>query len=137
MLTPQGFQEIPHTADAALRVWGKDLTELFINAARGLAWLMADPETVRPETEVALDLSAPDVETLLVTWLGEFIYLNERDGIVFTEFDLDEVTPTHLRGVARGGRPGEVHRFVKAATFGGLAIRPTDRGLVMTITFDV
>ncbi|MGQ9467281.1 MAG: archease [Anaerolineae bacterium] len=137
MLTPQGFEEIPHTADVALRVWGKDLTELFIHAARGLAWLMADPETVRPETEVALDLNATDAETLLVTWLGELIYLNERDGIVFTEFDLDEVTPTHLRGVARGGRPGEIHRSVKAATFSGLAIRPTDRGLETTITFDV
>lgn len=137
MLTPQGFKEIPHTADAALHVWGQDLTELFINAARGLAWLMADPETVHPETEVALDLSAPDVETLLVTWLGELIYLNERDGIVFTEFDLEEVTPAHLRGTVRGGRAGEIRRFVKAATFSNLAIRPTDRGLETTITFDV
>ncbi|MCX7855024.1 MAG: archease [Anaerolineae bacterium] len=137
MLTLQGFEEVPHTADAALRVWGNDLTELFVNAARGLAWLMADPETVRPEKEVALDLSAPDVETLLVTWLGELIYLNERDGVVFTEFDLEEVTPTHLRGTARGGRASEVRRFVKAATFSGLAIRPTEHGLETTITFDV
>jgi len=90
-----------------------------------------------PEKEVALDLTAPDAETLLVTWLGELIYLNERDGVVFTEFDLEEVTPTHLRGTARGGRPGEFRRFVKAATFSGLAIRPTDRGLETTITFDV
>jgi len=133
----ESFEEIPHTADAALRVWGKDLAELFANAARGLAWLMADPETVQPEKEVALDLTAPDAETLLVTWLGELIYLNERDGVVFTEFDLEEVTPTHLRGRARGGRPGEFRRFVKAATFSGLAIRPTDRGLETTITFDV
>ncbi len=132
-----GFEEIPHTADVALHVWGKDLAELFTNAARGLAWLMADPETVRPEKEVSLDLSAPDAETLLVTWLGELIYLNERDGLVFTEFDLEEVTPTHLRGVARGGRPGEIRRFVKAATFSGLAVRPTARGLETTITFDV
>ncbi len=116
---------------------GPDLTELFINAARGLAWLMADPETVHLGKEVALDLRAPDVETLLVTWLGELIYLNERDGVVFTEFDLEEVTPTHLRGTARGGRAGEVRHFVKAATFSGLAIRAIERGLETTITFDV
>ncbi|MCS7179432.1 MAG: archease [Anaerolineae bacterium] len=134
---PSGFEEIPHTADVALRVWGNDLKELFANAARGLAWLMADPETVQPEKEIRVDLSAPDEETLLVTWLGELIYLNERDGVVFTEFDLEEVTPTHLRGTARGGRAGEFRRFVKAATFSGLTIRPTGHGLETTITFDV
>ncbi len=133
----ESFEEIPHTADVALRVWGQDLRELFASAARGLAWLMADPDTVQPEKEVALDLTAPDAETLLVTWLGELIYLNERDGVVFTEFDLEEVTPTHLRGTARGGRAGEIRRLIKAVTFSNLAIRPTDRGLETTITFDV
>ncbi|MCS7282640.1 MAG: archease [Anaerolineae bacterium] len=132
-----GFEELPHTADVALRVWGRDLKELFVNAARGLAWLMANPEAVRPEKEVPLDLSAPDAETLLVTWLGELIYLNERDGTVFTEFDLEEVTPTHLRGTVRGGRTDEIRHFIKAATFSGLVIRPTERGLETTVTFDV
>jgi SHS2 domain-containing protein len=102
----KGFEEISHTADAALRVWGQDLKELFLNAARGLAWLMVDPQTVPPAVEVPLDLSAPDAETLLVTWLGELIYLYEREGAVFTEFDLEEVTPTHLRGTVRGGPQG-------------------------------
>jgi SHS2 domain-containing protein len=108
MTNHESFEEIPHTADAALRVWGKDLAELFANAARGLAWLMADPETVQPEKEVALDLTAPDAETLLVTWLGELIYLNERDGVVFTVFDLEEVTPTHLRGTSPGRPAGRI-----------------------------
>lgn len=132
-----GFEEIPHTADAALRVWGQDLKELFVNAARGLAWLMADPQTVSPAMEVPLDLSAPDAETLLVTWLGELIYLHEREGAVFTEFDLEEVTPTHLRGRARGGPAGELRRPVKAATFSNLSIRPGPQGLETVVVFDV
>ncbi|MCS7031208.1 MAG: archease [Gloeomargarita sp. SKYG116] len=132
-----GFEEIPHTADVALRVWGQDLKELFVNAARGLAWLTADPASICPEKEKSLDLSAPDAETLLVTWLGELIYLNEREGLVFTEFDLEEVMPMHLRGVVRGGRPKETRHLIKAATFSGLSIRPTERGLETTVTFDV
>ncbi len=133
----QGFEEIPHTADAALRVWGQDLRELFVNAARGLAWLMADPQTVPPAVEVPLDLSAPDAETLLVTWLGELIYLHEREGAVFTEFDLEEVIPTRLRGTVRGGPAGEWRRPVKAATFSNLSIRPGPRGLETVVVFDV
>ncbi|HEY76666.1 MAG TPA: archease [Thermoflexia bacterium] len=132
-----GFEEIEHTADVALHVWGKDLKELFINAARGMAWLLADPETVEPTVEVALDLEGFDAETLLVTWLGELLYYNETDQLVFTEFDLEEIKPTHLRGVARGGVPKETRRHIKAVTFHEMDIRPTDRGLETTIVFDV
>lgn len=132
-----GFEEIPHTADAALHVWGATLADLFDSAARGLAWLLTDPQTVRPVHETALALSADDAETLLVTWLGELLYLNERDGTVFTDFEMAEVTPTRLRAVARGG-PAEERRYhVKAVTFNQLAIRPTKRGLETTIVFDV
>ena len=133
----KGFEEVPHTADVALRVWGHDLPDLFTNAALGLAWLMADPETVDPTVEVPLELTAGDAETLLVSWLGELLYLSERDGVVFTVFDLEEVGPTHLRGVARGGPAKEIQLYIKAATFNDLEILPGGRGLETTIVFDV
>lgn len=132
-----GFEEVPHTADAALRVWGATLAELFASAAHGLAWLMTDSQRVQPTRETSLELSAGDAETLLVTWLGELLYLNERDGTVFTDFTMEEVTPTRLRATARGGSAGEARYHVKAATFNRLAIRPTERGLETTIVFDV
>lgn len=136
-MTQKGFEEIEHTADVALLVWGRDLRELFVNAARGMASLLADPDTVEPTTEVRLELTAHDAETLLVTWLGELLFYNETEGLVFTEFDLERVTPTELEGVARGGVPGETRRHIKAVTFHQMDIRPTDRGLETTIVFDV
>jgi SHS2 domain-containing protein len=132
----RGFEEIPHTADVAIRVWGRDLAELFTNAARGMAWLLVDPDTVEPTVEVPLELSAYDTETLLVTWLGELLYLNERDGTIFTTFDLREVTSTRLRGRARGG-PTETRQHIKAVTFSEMKVQPTARGLETTIVFDV
>ncbi len=132
-----GFTEIDHTADAALLVWGQDLAALFVNAARGLAWLQADPASVTPTVAIPVDLTADDVEMLLVTWLGELLYLGEREGVVFTTFDLEEVTPTRLRGTAYGGPPGERRWPVKAVTFNRLAVRPGPRGLETPIVFDV
>ncbi|HEC36001.1 MAG TPA: archease [Anaerolineae bacterium] len=133
----RGFEEVPHTADIALRVWGQDLPELFANAARGMAWLMVDPSTVNPTVEVPLELRAYDAESLLVTWLGELLYLNERDGLVFTAFDLEEITPTYLRGTARGGAVHRPQRHIKAVTFNDLEIRSTEHGLETTVVFDV
>ncbi|MBE8998862.1 archease [Nostoc sp. LEGE 12447] len=34
-----GFQEVEHTADWAYRVWGRNLTQLFIQAAIALYYL--------------------------------------------------------------------------------------------------
>ena len=132
-----GFEEIEHTADVAIRVRGHDLAELFANAAYGLAHQMAEVTSVSLVREEALDLQAQDLETLLVTWLGELLYLNERDGIVYTRFDIHELTPTRLRAVARGGPASERRRYVKAVTFSDLHIARTHDGYETTVVFDV
>ena len=136
------FEEVEHTADIAIRVWGQDLAELFANAAYGMACQMADPDAVdladqNPNAERLVELEAYDVETLLVAWLGELLYLGERDEVVFTDFDLLEVTGTRLRAVARGGPVPEYRGHIKAVTFSELEIRRTDAGYETTIVFDV
>jgi len=87
------FEEIEHTADIAIRVWGRDLAELFANGAYGMACQLADPDAVERTVEHPIELEAYDAETLLVSWLGELLYLGEREECVFTDFDMLEVTP--------------------------------------------
>jgi SHS2 domain-containing protein len=132
----QGFTEIEHTADVSLLVWGQDLTELFVNSANGLACLISDPATVDQVIETSFDLEGYDAETLLVTWLGELLYLYERDGSIFTSFSV-AVTPTHLQGTARGGPSREARQSIKAVTFSELNIQRTERGLETVLVFDV
>jgi SHS2 domain-containing protein len=131
------FEEIEHTADIAIRVRGRDLAELFANAAYGMACQLADPDGFSLTVERPVQLEAFDVETLLVTWLGELLYLGERDGCVFTAFDMREVVPTRLRAVARGGAVQAYRSHVKAVTFNDLEVRRTDEGYETTIVFDV
>jgi len=131
------FEEIEHTADIAIRTWGRDLAELFANAAYGMACQLADPDGLSLTVERPVQLEAFDVETLLVTWLGELLYLGERDGCVFTAFDMLEVAPTRLRAVARGGAVQEYRGHIKAVTFNELEIRRTDTGYETAIVFDV
>lgn len=130
-------QIVEHTADWALRVLGRDLAELFSRAALGMARLLAGDVAAVPLTETrVLALDAYDVEGLLVEWLGELAYWAERDGLVFPDIALDEVTPASLRGAVRGG-PAEMQKHIKAVTYHDLAIRPYAGGLEVTIVFDV
>jgi SHS2 domain-containing protein len=133
----QRFEEIEHTADIAIRVRGRDLAELFANAAYGMACQMADVDTVERTIEHAIELQAYDAETLLVAWLGELLYLGERDGYVFTDFNMLEVAPTQLRATVQGGPASEHQHHIKAVTFSGLEIVHTDAGFGATIVFDV
>jgi SHS2 domain-containing protein len=133
----QRFEEIEHTADIAIRVWGHDLGALFSNAAYGMAYQLADPDEVGLSVERSVELDAYDVETLLVSWLGELLYLGEREECVLTDFDLHEITPTRLRATVRGGPVREHRRHIKAVTFSDLEIVHNDEGYETMIVFDV
>lgn len=131
------FEEIEHTADIAIRVWGRDLAELFASAGYGMACHMGDVATTGQTIERAIALEAYDTETLLVAWLGELLYLSEREGCIFTDFDMQDVTPTRLRAIARGEPVSEHSQHIKAVTFSNLEIVHTDAGYETTIVFDV
>ena len=136
--SPVDFEEVEHTADWALRVRGRDLRELLVNAARGMGHLLvSDPETVSTDVERRLELDAFDAESLLVEWLSELAYWAEAESLVFSEFDLRRVTSHHLEAVVRGGRASSLQKHIKAVTYHNLEILEREDGLEATVVFDV
>lgn len=132
------FEVIDHTADWALRIFGRDMAGLLINAALGMSSLLVtDLATVPQDEERRLKLVAFDSETLLVDWLSELAYLAESEGLVFREYELSQVTETEMTAVVRGGRASELLKHIKAVTYHNLVIEHTDRGLEATVVFDV
>jgi len=132
------FEVVEHTADWALRVYGRDFSDLLVNAALGMGYLMVDSlEAVSLEVERTLALNAFDAETLLVDWLSELAYWAEDEQLVFREFELSGVTANHLSAVVRGGKAAELQKHIKAVTYHDLEIVETDGGLTATIVFDV
>lgn len=133
----RSFEEIEHTADIAIRVWGQDLAKLFANAAYGMASQLTDASDVPVTTEKAIALDADDVEILLVEWLSELLYLGETENLVFVTFDFSTVTLQRLRAVVGGGPLVERHAHIKAVTFSELDVRRTEDGYETVIVFDV
>jgi SHS2 domain-containing protein len=132
------FEEIEHTADWALRIFGSDLGELLLNAARGMNHLM-DAKCTPGSTpeEKTVELEAIDAESLLVEWLNELVYWAETEMLVFREFDIESVSLTHLKSKIRGFRATHFEKHIKAVTYHSLEIVRTDRGLTATVVFDV
>lgn len=140
------YEVVDHTADWALRVWGRDLTGLLLHAALGMNNLMIGEETagstssrkiVSPTLSRNLTLDAFDQETLLVDWLSELAYFAEMEQVIFPVIMLTNVTPIHLDAQIQGGTVPELVKHIKAVTYHNLEITKTIDGLEATIVFDV
>ncbi|MBC7234746.1 MAG: archease [Chloroflexi bacterium] len=134
------FEELDHTADLALRVYGRDRAELFAHAALGMFEAMhchTTEQSAQPiEAEIVLD--APDQETLLVDWLSELLYLSERRRACFTSFDIHQLTETHLEATVHGTTACRPQLLIKAVTYSNLRIKRRDDGIYqVTIIFDI
>ena len=132
------FEEIEHTADCALKIYGTDLTDLLLNAAGGMNSLLNPSKDTSPrQEERSVRLQAIDAESLLVEWLSELAYWAETEMLVFHKFDLLSVSPTHLEAIIQGSRAAQLEKHIKAVTYHNLKIVQTDGGLTATVVFDV
>lgn len=135
------YEQIPHTADIAIRVYGKDLNGLFINAAYGMFDIIADLEGLKKSISVDIDLEAPSKEELLVSWLDELLYNFYAKGIIFFEFDIASLTGDKIIAKAHGRLLGanrnRLKREIKAATYHDLDIKEGQDGFSVDIVFDV
>jgi SHS2 domain-containing protein len=138
MQGPVRFEEIEHTADRALRIYGATWEEFLVNAAEGMNTILAPtPGRARGRTFKEVDLRAIDAESLLVAWLTELAYWAEAESLVFDQFRFRVLEPTRLRSTVAGAAAEKLDRHVKAVTYHDLKIAKDAAGFSATVVFDV
>ena len=132
---------LEHTADAGIIARGGTLSELFANAALGMFSLMADLGGVREREQRQIELTARDVQGLLVNWLSELLFYVDAEEILFSRFEIDELSDTRLRARAWGERIDrdrhELHFGIKAVTRHMLEVVKEDGRYRATVLFDI
>ncbi len=135
------FEIVDHTADIAMRAYGSTLKELFQNAALGMFNILADLEGIKSSTEIAVKVDAIDKEELLIAWLEELLYNFYTKNIIFSEFNITELTDTDLAAKVKGRFIGEnknrLKSEIKAATRHELKIDKNGDKYETQIVFDV
>ncbi len=135
------FEELPHTADWSLRVWAADLAHLFVETARGMNALAGIRLAEKPRVRRTFSASAPDSESLLVSFLSELVYYAEQERLAFDYFNLnlevEDSQPCCLSATLRGAPILSLDKSIKAVTYHNLQVRKTERGLEVEIVFDV
>ncbi len=135
------FEILNHTADIRIKAYGRDLKELFQNAAFGMFEILADLEGITTSTELEIKAEAPDKEELLIEWLDELLYNFCTKYIIFSEFNITELTDTNLTAKVKGRFIGEnknrLRTEIKAVTRHDLHIEEKKGHYEVQIVFDV
>ena len=103
-MSDKGYEFFEHTADAGLKVYGRTLEELFVNAAQGLVALLVEGSPITATETRMIALSAPSLAALLQRWLKELLFWFATDRFLPALYHLDAVTDTELRGRILGER---------------------------------
>ena len=137
----RGFRIIEHTADVGVEGYGRDLQELFANAARGLFQIITDLNSVRETEAHDVAATAMDREALLVAWLNEFVYRFDADNLLFRRFDIHELSDVAIQARAYGERVDPARHTMKTAvkstTYHGLSITEDAEGYTARVIFDI
>ena len=132
-----GFEELEHTADWALRVRGRDLAELLVNAANGMMELAGVQTTTAAGTLRKLELTSLDRESLLVDWLHELLLALELRSVAFKHIRLKVTGDRGLTATFRELPLTGLAKPIKAVTYNELQIEESPQGLTATVVFDV
>ena len=136
---PGGLEYFEHGADIGVVGRGTSIEEAFASAATSMFAIMAEPETVRPDTEVAVEFEEDDVELALVRWLNALLAQARESGAVFCGFGLRR-DGDRWRGTARGEAWRDTHARgteVKGATLTALSVRQDADGWQARCVVDV
>lgn len=133
------YDLIEHTADVGIKAYGKNISEAFENAAKGMFDIITDNSKIDSVGQYDIQLEAPDLEQLLVDWLSELLFLNSAKNLVFGTFKV-KINENHLSAQIFGEKfDKSKHKMgveIKAVTYHMLEVR-NKQPYYVQVLFDI
>ncbi len=136
-----GYEHFDVEADVGVRAWGPSLAEAFAQTALGVFALIVPPEDVAERETREVRAQGDGLETLLVSWINECLYVHEIEGFAVHRVSVSAPPGVFVHGVLHGEPlDPERHRLgtvVKAATLHGVAVTAGAEGHETRLVVDV
>jgi SHS2 domain-containing protein len=139
------YEYLDHTADIKFQAYGKTREEVFENAALAMFNVIIDTEKISGNIAREIILKSPDLESLLVDWLSELLYIFEVDEIVFREFRVEKIKEENGEYSITSQALGEKYHLenlpfeteIKAVTYNQLEITTDADGWKAQVVVDI
>ncbi|MCE5217484.1 archease [bacterium] len=136
---PRPYEYLDHTADYALRAWGKDFPQLLANALEGFLCLLADTTNLTPCADQTFEVQGDSREQVVIRALKRVLELRDDGDIALRArvlwADAAEASVT-VGTVPLGEHRDRLGAAVKAVTYHNVQIREHEGGLAVELVFD-
>ncbi len=135
------YKEFEHTADVGIEIYGETLEELFKNTGYAFFETIVDTTTISPKVTRSVNITGTDVETILMNWLRELLYLFSVHQEVYREFVIQSIQSTCLEAEVRGEpldrQKHDFHTEIKAITYHQFAVTNESGTWKARVIFDI
>jgi SHS2 domain-containing protein len=140
MKIPKGmkYEILEHKADLKIRTFGKTKEELFENAMVGMfGGARYEKEVKSQKSKVKIEISSPDLPSLLIDFLSEVLYLCETKKLVFEKVKFQKFTDNEIEAILIGKKLNRMGVHIKGVTYHDLEISQRNKTWQATILFDI
>ncbi|MFQ5621548.1 MAG: archease [Candidatus Nanoarchaeia archaeon] len=139
------YKFLEHTADIAFEAYGKDLNELFQNAALAVgATTIPTIEKVETKEAKEIELTADSLGQLLIDFLEELVFIKDTLHLVFSDIQCavsKAQEHAHIRATLKGekidDKKHELGNDIKAVTYHDFKLEETKEGWKCYIILDI
>lgn len=130
------------TADTCFVAYGKDLNELFANAALAMFEVIVNTKQIKPTIKKEVDANGIDLQSLMFNWLNELLIYVDAENLAFSEFDVKvDEKKLKLKAVCKGEKISrerhETRTHVKAATYHKMEIKKENNKWKAQVILDI
>ena len=137
------FLEDVAIADIAYEAYGKNLEELFENAAFAIFELSANLDTVDAKEKIEFKVESDKIENLLYDFLSEILFLKDSKYMVFKKVKvlIKENKKYQLKAILEGDtinpQKQQLENDIKAVTMHMFEIKKEKSGYKATVVVDI
>ena len=135
----KGYKFFSTTADMGMEVKGRDMSQIFVNAAKGMFNLICSHKSFKPKEEFKIKLQGESWEELFFKWLSELLFYYDAYKIYFVDFQILKINPFEIEAVIKGEKVKDkkIEREIKAVTYHNLEISRKDDMWEAKVLFDL
>ena len=132
------YEVLEHKADLKIRAFGKTKEELFLNMLKGMASVFGAEIKDRKQKTRRIKVKSLNLETLLVDFLSEVLYLSHVNREIYYDIKLKTFNNKEIEGKLIGHKVERFGEDIKGVTYHDLYISKKKNGLwETTVIFDI